>query len=227
MEIVKFLKEEFRSFGKYERFLFPLVLVVTVLISVLIGDNKIALVSALCGMSYTILAGKGKVSCYFIGIIGTFCYSYIAFINGFWGNLSLYTLYYLPMEIIGIFKWKKHLKRETREVVKTNLSKKDRYIYLSIVLICSGLLSVVLNLMGDSNPVIDATTTVMSVVGQLLTVKRCVEQWYIWFVVNLLSLVMWVVAYINGSNCFATIIMWAVYLVLSVYFLVGWKRELK
>lgn len=227
MEIVKFLKEEFRSFGKYERFLFPLVLVVTVLISVLIGDNKIALVSALCGMSYTILAGKGKVSCYFIGIIGTFCYSYIAFINGFWGNLSLYMLYYLPMEIIGIFKWKKHLRKETREVVKTNLSKKDRYIYLSIVLICSGLLSVVLNLMGDSNPVIDATTTVMSVVGQLLTVKRCVEQWYIWFVVNLLSLVMWVVAYINGSNCFATIIMWAVYLVLSVYFLVGWKRELK
>lgn len=227
MEIVKFLKEEFRSFGKYERFLFPLVLVVTVLISVLIGDNKIALVSALCGMSYTILAGKGKVSCYFIGIIGTFCYSYIAFINGFWGNLSLYMLYYLPMEIIGIFKWKKHLKRETREVVKTNLSKKDRYIYISIVLTGSGLLSVVLNLMGDSNSIIDATTTVMSIAGQLLTVKRCVEQWYVWFIVNLLSLVMWVVAYINGSNCFATIIMWAVYLVLSVYFLVGWKRELK
>ena len=60
----------------------------------------------------------------------------------------------------------------------------------------------------------------------MLTVKRCIEQWYVWFFVNLLSLIMWIFAYLNASNCFATIIMWAVYLVLSIYFLQVWKKEI-
>ena len=226
MNIWDFFQSEFSSFGKYERFLFPLVLLLTLIISIVIGDNKIALVSALCGMSYTILAGKGKVSCYFIGMIGTFCYSYLSFVNGFYGNLALYMLYYLPMEIIGIFKWKKHLKNGTTEIIKTCLSKREKFVYLLVTIAGSFSLAFCLSIMGDANPIVDATTTVMSIVGQLLTVKRCIEQWYIWFFVNLLSLIMWIIAYINGSNCFATLIMWAVYLVLSLYFLSAWKREI-
>lgn len=227
MALLELIKSEFKNWGKYERILFPLVLVLTVIISVVIGDNKIALVSALCGMSYTILAGKGKISCYFIGMIGTFCYSFIAFKNGFYGNLALYMFYYFPMEIIGIIKWRKHLKKDLNEIIKTRLSNKNRVIYAIVAVVLSVGLSVILKLFNGSTPFLDGTVTVLSVIGQLLTVKRCIEQWHVWFVVNLLSLVMWIYAYINGSNCFATMIMWFVYLILSVYFLQAWKREVK
>lgn len=227
MNLLELIKSEFKNWGKYERVLFPLILVLTVIVSIIIDDNKIALVSALCGMSYTILAGKGKISCYFIGMIGTFCYSYIAFKNGFYGNLVLYMLYYLPMEIIGILKWRKHLKKEVREIIKTRLSDRDRIIYVAIAIFLSVGLSFVLRLFEGSTPYLDGTVTILSVIGQLLTVKRCIEQWYVWFIVNFLSLIMWIFAYINGSNCFATIIMWAVYLALSIYFLQAWKREIK
>ena len=80
MKLIDFIKEEFKNFGKYERFLFPLVILAIIIISLIMKDNKIALVSAVCGISYTILAGKGKISCYFIGMLGTFCYSYLSFI---------------------------------------------------------------------------------------------------------------------------------------------------
>ena len=226
MNLFKLIKEEFKNFGKYERVLFPLVIFLIIGISIAIGDNKIALVSAVCGISYTILAGKGKISCYFIGMIGTFCYSYLSFVNGFFGNLALYMLYYFPMEIIGIYKWKKHLKKEVREVIKTRLSNKERVVYSLVALILSLVVSLVLKSMGDSKPFLDGTATVFSIIGQFLTVKRCIEQWYVWFFVNLISLIMWIYAYINGSNCLATILMWAVYLVLSVYFLQAWKKEL-
>ena len=226
MNIVEFIKNEFNNFGKYERILFPIIILLIVIISIIIGDNKIALVSAICGISYTILAGKGKISCYFIGMIGTFCYSYLSFINGFFGNLALYMLYYFPMEIIGIYKWKKHLKKETQEVIKTKLSNKERVVYFVVASIFSVLVSFVLKFLGDSKPFIDGFATVFSILGQWLTVKRCIDQWYVWFFVNLLSLIMWIFAYFNGSNCFATIIMWAVYLVLSIYFLQAWKKEI-
>lgn len=226
MNVVEFIKNEFNNFGKYERILFPIIILLIVIISIIIGDNKIALVSAICGISYTILAGKGKISCYFIGMIGTFCYSYLSFINGFFGNLALYMLYYFPMEIIGIYKWKKHLKKETQEVIKTKLSNKERVVYFVVASIFSVLVSFVLKFLGDSKPFIDGFATVFSILGQWLTVKRCIDQWYVWFFVNLLSLIMWIFAYFNGSNCFATIIMWAVYLVLSIYFLQAWKKEI-
>lgn len=227
MDIVEFVKGELSGWGKYERVLFPLEILLIILISFLIGDSKVALVSAVCGISYTILAGKGKISCYIFGLTGTMCYAYLAFQNALYGNLILYMFYYFPMQILGIFKWKKHLKRDTQEIVKTKLKPYERIIYTILAILFSIILSFVLKKTGDATPFIDAVTTVFSVLGLILTVKRCIEQWYVWFVVNVLSVFMWIEAYMNGSNCFATILMWATYVVLSVYFLFTWKKDLQ
>lgn len=227
MNIVEFAKGELSGWGKYERVLFPSEILLIIVISFLIGDSKVALVSAVCGISYTILAGKGKISCYIFGLTGTLCYSYIAFQNALYGNLFLYMFYYFPMQILGIFKWKKHLKRDTQEIVKTKLKPDERIIYTILAILFSIILSFVLKKTGDATPFIDAVTTVFSVLGLILTVKRCIEQWYVWFVVNVLSVFMWIEAYMNGSNCFATILMWATYVVLSVYFLFTWKKDLQ
>ncbi len=227
MNIVEFAKGELSGWGKYERVLFPSEILLIIVISFLIGDSKVALVSAVCGISYTILAGKGKISCYIFGLTGTLCYSYIAFQNALYGNLFLYMFYYFPMQILGIFKWKKHLRKDTQEIIKTKLKPDERIIYTILAVLFSIILSFVLKETGDATPVIDAVTTVFSVLGLILTVKRCIEQWYVWFVVNLLSVFMWVEAYLNGSNCFATILMWATYVVLAVYFLFTWKKDLQ
>jgi nicotinamide mononucleotide transporter pnuC len=227
MHIVEFIKKELKGWGKYEKIIFPSCVLLIIILSILMKDSKVALVSAICGISYSILAGKGKISCYFIGLCGTLCYSYISFKNSLYGNLFLYLLYYLPMQVLGIFKWRKHLKKETQEIAKTKLSKVERILYFCGAIVFSLLVYFILKYFGDQSPAIDSITSVFSVIGLILTVKRCIEQWYIWFVVNGLSVVMWVKAYINGSNCFATILMWGIYFVLSIYFLYMWKKELK
>ena len=227
MNIMEFTKKELSGWGKFERIIFPLEILLIILISIYMKDNKVALVSAVCGISYTILAGKGKISCYLFGLAGTFCYSFISFKNALYGNLALYALYYFPMQVAGIFKWKKHLKSDTQEIEKTKLSKKERIIYSLIAVLGSVILAYVLWKLNDQNPIIDAITSVFSIIGLILTVKRCIEQWYIWFVVNGLSMVMWIQAYLNGSNCFATILMWATYFVLSIYFLHSWNKEMR
>ena len=144
MNIFGFIKSEFENFTKAEIVFFALVIIATILISLLINDSKIALISAICGISYTILAGKGKISCYFIGIIGTFCYSYIAYKNAFFGNLALYLFYYFPMEVVGIFKWAKNLKKDRQEIVKTRLTNLQRVLYLSFTILITILLYVFL-----------------------------------------------------------------------------------
>ncbi len=227
MKFREFIKSELRGWGKAERIIFPLEIALIIILSFLINDSKIALVSAICGISYTILAGKGKISCYAFGLCGTLCYSYLSFVNNLFGNLALYMLYYLPMQIVGIFRWKKHLKKDSGEIIKTKLSVKERLIYLILTIIISLAVSFILKYTGDASPFIDGTTTVFSILGMLLTVKRCIEQWYVWILVNGLSALMWIEAYIQDSNCLATVIMWLTYFILAFYFLAGWRKEIK
>jgi len=225
MRIAEFVKSELSGWGKVERVVFPLEILLIICISILIGDSKVALVSAVCGISYTILAGKGKISCFLFGLMGTMCYVYIAFQNHIYGNVMLYAFYYFPMQLLGIFRWKKHLKKESGEIVKTTLSSRNRLIYGLSAVLLSWVMFLILKLTGDAAPLMDSVTTVFSVGGLLLTVKRCLEQWYFWLVVNALSMVIWVQAYLNGSNCLATVFMWATYLVLTFYFLYVWHRD--
>ena len=223
----KYLVNEFSGLGKYERIIFPSILLFIFILSVIIKDNIIAVISAIFGISYTILAGKGRVLCYYFGLAGTLCYSYISFRNGLFGNLALYMCYYFPMQILGIFKWQKHLKSDSREIIKTKLTVKSRFVYFITALFLTIILAFLLTALEDKNPVPDAVTTVFSVLGMLFTVKRCIEQWYVWIIVNGVSAVMWLQAYFAGSNCFATVLMWLVYFILAFYFLFVWKKEMK
>lgn len=227
MKTAEFIKKELTGWGRIERILFPLGIMLIILISLYMNDSKIALISAICGISYTILAGKGKISCYLFGLLGTLCYAYLAFKNGLYGNLILYLMYYFPMQILGIFQWKRHLKKESQEIIKTTLSNKERLVYLFAIVIFTAAAYFALRYFQDKNPLIDSVTSVLSVAGLLLTVKRCIEQWYVWFVVNGLSVVMWTEAYLHGSNCFATILMWGTYFILAIYFFYSWRKELK
>ena len=72
----------------------------------------------------------------------------------------------------------------------------------------------------------DGITTVLSVAGMYLTVKRCIEQWIIWMVVNGLSALMWLELILQGTKAYATFIMWCVYFILAIYFFFCWKREI-
>ena len=226
MKLREFIKSEISGWGKYERIIFPLIILGIIVTSFILKDSKIALISAICGISYTILAGKGKISCYAFGLTGTMCYAYISWQNQLYGNLLLYILYYFPMQIFGIFKWKAHLNKDTGTIIKTKLSNKECWIYFASSLAITAIFAYILNTLNDANPLIDSITTIFSITGLLLTIKRAIEQWYLWAVVNLLSATMWIEAYIDGSNCFATILMWCVYAVLAIYFLQTWKKEL-
>ncbi len=227
MKLLNFLKGEFANWSKLETIFFPIVILFITIISILKSNNIIALICAICGITYTIFAGKGKISCYFYGIIATLCYSYLAYKNAFWGNLVLNLFYYFPLSIIGVFLWKKHIKKDKQEIQKTKLSNHKRIFYLTLTLLITVVMAQIFVAFNDSSAYLDSFTTVFSGLGMFLTVKRCLEQWYIWFFVNLFSAYMWFQAYLNGGDCMAVVLKWLVYAFLAIYFLHKWNNELK
>lgn len=227
MKLREFVKSELSGWHRHEVFGLCVVLAIILICAFLLNDSPVAVVSAVCGILYTIIAGKGKISCYFFGLCGSGCYIWLSFHNALWGNLLLYLCYYIPMQVLGIFKWKKHLNKESNEIIKTRLSRCE---FIKLALFCIIGCAAAIGLLyyfNDKNPVIDGITTVLSIAGMYLTVKRCIEQWIVWMIVNGLSFVMWLDIVLNGTKAYATVIMWGVYFVLAVYFFVVWKKEIK
>ena len=137
----------------------------------------------------------------------------------------MYAFYYVPMQITGFFHWNKNLKSGKNEIVKTHLKTKERLFVFLIGMIFSFITALVLVHFGDKNPIFDSITTVFSILGMYLTVRRAIEQWIIWIIVNGLSLLMWLDIAISGTKVYSTVIMWGTYSILAIYFYFMWRKE--
>ena len=216
-----------KPWKRYEKFGLGIIYLILLCNLIIFKDSPIAVTSAFFGITYTFLAGKGNPICYLFGIMGSGFYGYLSFHNALWGNLLLYMGYYIPMQVVGFFKWNSHLKTGSSEIIKTSLSKKERLILSAITLILTALAMVVLYFTQDKKPIIDGITTVFSLAGMYLTVRRAIEQWGVWIFVNGLSAIMWGLIALSGEKVYSTVIMWSVYFVLGIYFYFCWKKELK
>ena len=216
-----------KPWKRYEKFGLGIIYLILLCNLIILKDSPIAVTSAFFGITYTFLAGKGNPICYLFGFMGSGFYGYLSFHNALWGNLLLYMGYYIPMQVIGFFKWNSHLKTGSSEIIKTSLSKKERLILFAITLILTAFAIVVLYFTQDKKPIIDGITTVFSLAGMYLTVRRAIEQWGVWIFVNGLSAIMWGLIALSGEKVYSTVIMWSVYFVLGIYFYFCWKKELK
>ena len=209
-----------------ESLVFYLVVAFILVVSILKHDYWVAIVDSVCGIAYSFYAGKGKPFCYLFGITASCCYSYLSFKNALWGNLVLYACYYVPMQIMGFFQWNKNLKEGKKEIIKKQLPKSDLFKLCIVSILFILITSIVLNHFNDTHPFLDSITTILSICGMYLTVKRVIEQWVFWIFVNAITLIIWLNVTLSGINVLSQIFKWSFYLILAIYFYIKWRKEL-
>ena len=226
MKFIDFIKNELYGWKKLEIFLICAALIVIICNTLILKDNIIAIISAICGILYTIIAGKGKISCYIFGVCGSVCYSILSWQNALWGNLLLYLCYYIPAQVWGFFSWGKNINKSSHAIFKRELKLRYKFLIVLVSIAGSVITAYILRYFNDSNPAVDGMTTFLSIIGMFLTVKRYIEQWIIWFIVNVFSLIMWINVVLGGVKAYSTLIMWSVYVILAIYFYFEWRKEI-
>lgn len=192
------------------------------------GDGLIPIISALTGVTCVIFVSKQMVANYYVGAINVALYAYLAFQSRLYGDFMLNAFYYFPMQFIGIYMWNKAKnKSATDEVESKALSGEQRIKLACISLAAIVIYAGVLSLLGGNLPLIDSTSTVLSVIAMILMVKQYLEQWHLWVVINCVSIAMWAVSLSQGSGDYATLLMWIVYLLNSLFGLYNWKKAYK
>lgn len=75
-----------------------------------------------------------------------------------------------------------------------------------------------------NHPFLDASATIIQVVGVILMASRHVDQWLWWISAALVSLVLWSFAFLHHGAGLSLVIMWAAYLSNAIYGLVRWMK---
>ena len=225
MNIKELLKNELKGWKLAEVLWLLVACLVILALSIYWQDTFMGIVSALTGVACVICTGKGKLSAYLFGLINCVLYAIISYKAKLYGETMLNAFYYVPMQFIGFYIWSKNMNKETNEVNKIHMTNKVRLFWLATMIIATIGYGFILKWMGDAMPFVDSFTTVSSVVAMIVSVKMYSEQWWIWIAVDVFTVYMWLVNFIQGSENMATLLMWVVYLANAIIMCVKWEKE--
>ena len=226
-KLKELLKRELVGWKKWEVIWLLSATAVILGLSIYWKDSAVGIAAALTGIWCVILTGKGKLSSFWFGTINTVLYAIVAWQAKYWGEVMLNLLYYLPTNFIGLYMWSKNMNNSTDEVVKKRLSLKSSIIAYGSIIVATFGYGFVLKLMNGTLPFVDSMSTIFSIFAQILCIKRCMEQWVLWIVVDVVTVGMWTYAFINKTGDIATVLMWTIYLINGIIMLIKWLKDSK
>ncbi|MCR5519310.1 MAG: nicotinamide riboside transporter PnuC [Bacteroidales bacterium] len=160
------------------------------------GSNPVLLLVAafgsLMGILSTVCSANGIIWTFLFGLIDVSLYAVMCFIGGKWGNAFLHLLYFLPMQFVGFFQWRRRGAAGKEAPKARRLTGKGRLVAGTVLVLGSAALYMILRFTGaGATPFADAFSVVCNIIGQLLLSTAYMEQWFFWIGVNVSTIVMW------------------------------------
>lgn len=219
--------EQFRGWRTTEVLWLIFCLASITALSVHANDTALGLTAAVTGMLYTVLAGKGKCACFIFGLINAPLYASLAFSAGYYGDFAL-NLYYFALMIPALRAWRRHASPDPEvSTRRTRLSAGGRLRLAVLCLTATLALWAALRFMGGARPFCDALTNVLSVAAMILTVRRAIEEWVLWIIVDAVEIFMWWRSWLSGDGNLSILLMWILFLANGIYLLSLWMRLAK
>ncbi len=212
-----------KQFNKYfNAFILIGMAVVTVLVTAIkfrSAENGqwLLLISAfgsLMGVLCTVLSANGHILTFLFGLIDVSIYGAMCLAGARYGNAALHLLYFLPMQFIGFFQWKKRGAKADKEVKARRLSGKQWLLYSGLFLAGLVIAYYVLLAMDKTQAagvvkwlvLMDAFSMMCNLIGQFLLSTAYMDQWFFWIGVNVSTIIMWVLTLRQDpSSAYATI----------------------
>lgn len=218
----------------YDWFLIVGVILSNAVYSVMTGTlDLIGSLAAITGVLCVVLVAKGSIWNYLFGLVNVSLYAYISYKASLYGDAGLNALYYLPMQFIGWWQWRKRgaaiseIEADGKGVqVKARRFNWRQRVVLALSCTAAVVtMGFVLSGLGDPQPFKDSATTVLSIVAQALMALAFMEQWALWIITNIISVVMWSICVARGeAHAGVMVIMWVFYLLNSINGLRVWLK---
>lgn len=188
----------------------------------IVPNSPWSLVSGLLGICSVVLCSQGNILSFAFGFAQVATYTYLCIAERFYGEIAINAYYFVTM-LYGVYAWRKRIDKDSQDAHTIHPRHLSKRVFVLISIGCA-IASLVAGFLlarytDDTQPYLDAFTTVPAIVAQLLMVMVYREQWYLWLVVDVLSMVMWINA---GDYCLAAqYLFWCANCVYGLY---NWKQ---
>lgn len=180
-------------------------------------DQALLIVAAfgsLMGVLSTVCSANAKILTFVFGFFDVALYGIMCFIDGKYGNAAMHMLYFVPMQFVGFFQWRKR-GAASHDKIKARRFKGRQWLLYSLIFLL-GLIATyfILDAVGGDSAatsvlklaiLMDAFSTMCNILGQLLMSTAYMEQWFFWIGVNVSSVVMWSISLAHSSDSYALI----------------------
>ena len=151
------------------------------------------------------------------------------------GNAVLHFVYFVPMQFVGFFQWRKRGSNKEGSVKARRLTPKGWVIAAGVFLLGSVIAYLIIARFDKSAAttflklavVLDVLPLMCNLIGQMLMSTAYMEQWIFWIGVNVFSITMWSVTLHDdpgSSYALIYIIKYSFYLLNSLNGLRNWLR---
>ena len=188
-------------------------LIIQCLVFRLNNETVLSLISGLSGVISVVLCSQKKSSFYFWGILQLITILIISVNSGLYGKV-IENVFYLLTLFLGLNEWKKN---DSNGVVKVRqMDVVDYVIFGTIIIPICSIFSYLIVIKYNSCQIgLDTITTVIGMVAQILMILRFKEQWVLWFVLDILCIILW--AKVGNWCLMVQYIFWAINCIYGSY----------
>ena len=182
--------------------------------------NWFEIVAAALAITYLILAMQQNILCWAAWIISSIMYLFVMFSAGLYMESGL-QIFYIVMGIYGWIQWNN---RSSNNSLTVSTWPIINHIYILLTLIFlvtfSGL--ILSNLTEAVSPYIDAFTTWGAIIATYMVAKKILENWYYWFVVDFVSVFLFL-----SRELYTTALLFSIYIILVIFGFIAWRKSMR
>ena len=189
-------------------------------------NEIIEIVAVALSLVYLYFLIKENILCWVFGILASSVSIYLFYQTGLYAESLLYT-YYVLIGFYGYYVWNKansatNPSAPEAELKISTLSFIQHIKWLSVGTIFGFLLGFLLTEYTDStSPYLEAFTASFSFVASFLEVKKYINAWTFWMVINLLTLIVYMTKDLHVYSGLQV-----VYFVFSIVGYIQWRKKL-
>lgn len=184
-------------------------------------SHWVELVGALAGMVYIFLEIRQNAWLWPVGIVTALFYILVFFQAKFYADMSL-QVYYVAISIYGWHQWTKG--KFVQDKIQLPVRKTGWQLGILLFLVSLAIYWVIAFILvryTDSPvPYGDAFTTALSIVGTWMLAKKLIEHWYVWVIVNMVSVGLYIF-----KELYPTTILYLVYLIMAIIGYFVWRKS--
>ena len=135
------------------------------------------------------LAVKQNIWTWFWGAIGVALFGPLFFHYMLYSDAALQILFFLPIQAIGYYWWKKKGPNHNDDLPVSSLSWRTNILIIWAITILAALNGYYMETYTDASfPYVDALTTWMSIFAQILMIKKILESWILWVAMDAIAI---------------------------------------